>query len=182
MTLPQCQPRAMPDGFADDARRLSVMQLRAKYRCGHRTVRRWLDSLGVPSFVAQPHNKFKTPEDFIAVAPTMLKQDMMAHYGVGLTVINRWLNECGVEAKSPPPPPRFRKNSHGYVLMQIKPEAAWSIYMNAAHILRRERFIVHRCNERGAFDPDGALWRVGNVICTDEEIVARAAKYERIAA
>lgn len=48
--------------------------------------------------------------------------------------------------------------------------------------LRRNGWIVHLCNERGAYDPKGKLWRVGNLVLTEDQLIERAAKYERLVA
>lgn len=54
-----------------------------------------------------------------------------------------------------------------------------SMFDEAADALRRERFVVFRCDDRGRADQKGEFWRLGNTLLTPDELLQRAEKYRR---
>lgn len=171
----QTPQRPMPDDFPQVAARMTSRQMIAHYRTGYKQIARWLAEVNAkPASVEEP-----PPADFAKVAPTMFKRDLRAHYGVGHDKITRWLKEAGVKSK--PPTPCSRWKAAPFVSVNGN-RSSWTVHDRAVDVLRRERFAVFRCDERGRFDHHGKLWRVGNVVCDGDELLARAARYEAKAA
>ena len=223
--------RAVPDDFAEMAKRYNRHELTKHYKVGWKAVVRWCDETGArPAKVrVVPANRKPLPDDFAQVAPTMFRYELKRRYGAKDETIKRWLGEAGVSAReyiSPkrrPVPddfaqvaPRMHKAAierhyracpeavaRWLVETGIRPATAKPIagmrmgtgkphvvgvsrgktmFDCAADTLRRERFTVYRSNERGGFDPQGEFWRVGMSVLTCDELLLRAAKYERRAA
>ena len=98
--------RPVPADFAQVAPLLYPTQLAAHYSAGFSTVMRWCSETGIVpkksvtgSALCRP-----VPDDFAALAPTMIKSELRRHYGTSGEIINRWLSETGVSAKQPGPP------------------------------------------------------------------------------
>ncbi len=182
------QKRSVPGDFATLAPTMSLTSLQNHYSAGERTVKRWLRESGakaalyksvLPQRLGAP-----TPHFCRAVAPTMTHPSLRAHYGVGAATVARWVREAGVPTlgilhPSPPPIPGgmvFRGHAAGLVLRDLRQR---SMYDDAADTLRRERFVVFRCDGRGRADLKGTYWRIGNTLLTPDELLQRAEKYRK---
>jgi hypothetical protein len=118
----------------------------------------------------------------------------MKHYRVHHGCMNRWIEETGIEPKVfvpcyPEPKPRPSRARQAKNLGQMggglvirHDNRVKSMFDHAADTLRAERWVVHRCNERGAYAEKGELWRVGNVVLTPDELLQRADRYRKVAA
>lgn len=184
----------VPDDFVAMANRMHRMELGRHYGRSHSTIDRWLLRTGVKAIRSPsltPINRRPMPDDFAAVAPTMIKSELMHHYVCRDETLKRWLQEAGVEAKKYKPPIRettyrpMPKQKPGFYSMvpraampKLWIEKSYSEHDRAADVLRRNRWIVYRCDEKGLAKEKGRFWRCGNVICTPEELLERAAKYE----
>lgn len=136
--------------------------------------------------------KLPPPPDFIEVRNRLGgARNVAAHYGVGRKTVDRWVKELGL------PDLRFSKkfserarvNTTRWHKRRQAPlrgiRAAhrlnnYSIHDEAADTLR-PHFPVYRCGKTGVADPKGKFWRVGNVVCDGDELLARAEKYRRVA-
>lgn len=182
--------RQAPDDFAARAPTMSKEALRAHYRVGPRVLERWFAEKGVqPSSATKPRRVL--PQGFAKIAPTMVFQDLMAHYSVSKVVISRWLEETGTRplqlvrtALPKRRPVRGHMNltptgGRGVNFAHVRQS---SIHEDAADDLRRDRWAVHRCDERGRYEQAGNFWRVGNVVCTPDDLLERAERVRRKAA
>lgn len=196
--------RERPADFEQFAATMTIDALHKLYVTGRRQIRRWLAEVGMkPAAATASGGRIgrPVPEDFAKVAPTMSQNALSVHYGVDFKVIRRWAERSGVsplvcnrgpKPGTPRPKQRAEKpskigrhrtfgqlgapNAHA-----IAPTSKTSFDL-AADTLRRERFTVYRSNERGVFDLKGEYWRCGFSVLTGDELLARAAKYERSAA
>lgn len=179
--------RPMPSDFADIAASMAKFELKKHYAASQKTLDRWLKDCGaVTKGTIKP-----APADFAEVAATMCAVDLRQHYSAGAERIKRWIKETGAEPLPyvPMRKPRLvvtRPKATGtprspYVATQMRARN-YSQFDQAADILRRANWIVYHATETGKPDPKGAFWRVGNVVCTDDELLARATRYERKAA
>lgn len=178
-----------PADFAENAARMTLAELNRHYGSKKR-VKRWRAISGVqpkPAQVAQP-----VPADFAQVAPTMIRTELEHHYGVSHSKIARWIAESGVRPlricdipieRQTKYKPRFgRAAGSPYRVLNDQRVGVRSMYDDAADTLRRERFIVYRCDERGRADAKGEYWRSGNTLLTPDELLMRAKRYEKRAA
>ena len=183
--------RPVPDDFAEKAKVCPRVKLEQIYGVGHNVIRRWCKIAGVaPLSCVRP-----VPDDFAERAATSLKQQMRVHYNVGHDTIQRWLDEAGIEAlqynrprreKGPrvgssPRPEPLRSQLKPYTPTQAR-ERHRDRFDMAADDLRRNRWVVYRCDDRGRADLKGKFWRAGNTILTPDELLARAGRYQRAAA
>ena len=126
------------------------------------------------------------PDDFRDVAPTMTKTAMTRHYATKIDTIKRWLAEADIEAAAPvyvrPPSSAKRFTGYKHKFGNTTQTRSMTAHDDAADILRRERFPVNRCDEKGAFAQAGDFWRVGWSVLTPDELMLRADKYRRRAA
>lgn len=188
--------RPVPNDFAQVAPTLCLSALSKHYQTSDMVVRRWCKNTGInPARATNRGGKAPkpAPEGFAAIAPTLSITALCKQYGVNHRCIKRWLEEAGTYSKpyiAAPPKPRERRVSNPGAMSKmgrvngskLAPTRVKSIYDEAADVLRRERFLVNRCNERGGYDPKGKFWRVGWSTCTPDELLVRAARYERAAA
>lgn len=197
--MPHVRPR--PDDFAEIAPFKTVDALHLHYKTGRRQVRRWLAELNIkagPALGAGGKPPKPAPDDFAEIAPTMSQTSLAVYYGVDHKVIRRWVKETGVSSqlsrrgprlgqpRMPAAPKPKPKPSNWRYAGGNKPVAVSSTSKTmldlAADVLRRERFTVYRCDDRGRFDLKGEYWRIGFSVLTGDELLERAAKYDRIAA
>lgn len=181
--------RPVPNDFAEVAPTMLQSKLAKHYRTSESAVKRWIEETGVTPLKGHPC-KYKAapcPSDFAEVAPTMGIVALSKHYGISHKTIKRWLQETGTQPKRYDPSenrPRSRKSvaTVRHILpREIVKTRTRTIYEDAADTLRRERFPVNRCNEKGGFDPKGKFWRVGWSVLTGDELLERAARYRRAA-
>lgn len=173
--------KPMPDDFAQVVLTMPRHDLARHYGTSYRAVQRWIAEAGVNVSFRQgvpASNRRPVPDDWEQNAPTMAKFALMKLYRTSDTVIDRWAAETGVAPKPyKPTNPLSRMGQHHRV--KIATQSPRSMAEMAADDLRRERFTIHRCNERGRFDLKGKYWRLGFSIITDDELLVRAAKYRR---
>lgn len=179
-------PRSMPvpDDYAELAAKYHAEHLKRHYDVSGNVIERWTRDSGIKPVSGV---KRAPPADFAQVAPTMTRSAMMGHYKADIRTITRWCEETGVQARqwannTPPPPRSWRPNmspTRSRVDYGLSITRTISIYDQAADTLRRERWAVYRCTEKGRQDEAGTFWRVGNVVCTPAELLERAARAER---
>lgn len=174
-----------PADFAHYAAIEHKCALGRRYRCSVSKIDRWLSIAGVTPPCAKrgpAPNRRPVPDDFAQVAPTMLKTHLRIHYGVNQDGLDRWIGESGVF-------PKTFEGGAGNVRPTRVPGQSnlarlrnYSIHDQAADILRRDKWIVYRCDERGVQAEKGKFWRVGNVVVDGDELLARAEKKKARAA
>lgn len=180
--------RPAPDDLAEVLATMRIADACNHYRCASSTMMRWRSEAGLG---IRTHLR-PMPEDFAEVAPTMTQNQLLVHYGAtSHRMLKRWYAEAGVEPKrreyiAPKPNGTGKKwtghaSGSSYRPIYDQRVGTRTIYDDAADTLRRYG-PCYRCNERGGGDTKGEFWRFGNVVCTDEELLARAARYERKAA
>ena len=183
---PSIRRRVMPADFALVAPTMTKMEMKAHYQTTFNTITRWLEEAGVRQAKPKPSGNAlprPAPADFAALAPTMTKSQLHRHYNTSWDALTRWLVETGTTPADPPKarhqPTYFRNNPQHRIHRDVRQT---DIYDDAADVIRRERFAVHRCDDRGRYAPKGGFWRVGIVILTPDELLQRADKYRRKAA
>lgn len=171
--------RPVPDDFAQQAKVCTRIKLERLYGVGHNVIRRWCKTAGVsPVSCIRP-----VPDDFAERAAVMLKQEMRVHYNVGHDTIQRWLDEAGIEALqyAPARKERSAQAPKRAVLATYAPTQARERHRDrfdmAADDLRRNRWVVYRCDDRGRADLKGKFWRAGNTVLTPDELLTKAARY-----
>ena len=190
--------RAMADKPPVDlAERVKVMKrddLADHYGVGVRLVAKWTKLIGVKfkQATARP-----VPLDFTDNARVQTVWGLRKIYGCGEKTIDRWLAETGVKAQKyiPIPPISARRATRQKVkrnrvttarMGKVQPvfhgKQSASNYDIAADTLRRERWIVYRCNDKGLAAEKGKFWRCGTLVLTPDELLAKAARYERMVA
>lgn len=179
-----------PADFLAKAKTLNRAQLQSLYGVGERMIVKWIKATGASPPLrihTRPSLQRPVPADFVEMAKTMSRKGLTKHYRTSLVAVNRWCAESGSEpvvrpVRQPVPkvssPRPFKFHSDGHVHRDLR---RTSMYDEAADVLRR-RFVVFRCGPTGKFLVDGLHWRVGNVICTPDELMQRAAKYRERAA
>ena len=172
--------KPLPADFAQLAPTMFHYELKRHYQAKCDTIKRWLKETGTtPRHYISPNRK-PVPDDFAQIAPGLHRAAIERHYGVNAEIVRRWISESGVT-------PATAKPIKGLGLRNGRPHVVGvsrgkTMFDCAADTLRRERFTVYRSNERGGFAPDGEFWRVGMSVLTCDELLMRAAKYERRAA
>ena len=173
--------RAMPADFVQNAH-LPMVQLTQMYSVGSNPITRWRREIGW----VEPSRKREVPADFDRIAPTLTLTQCAQRYTAANSTVKRWYVERGLTAAvsevvigrsvatisnmgRAQPAAKLHDRAYG-------PQDA------AADVLRSERWPVYRCKETGRADAAGKWWRVGNVVCDGDELLARAAKYARAAA
>lgn len=175
--------RPIPHDFLQMHEAMPRYKLATHYRASTRTVQQWIKKLRIERHSrGAAWNRREVPHDWVSLAPTMLKSELAEHYRASTIVMDRWIEETGVQPK-----PYVRKGDANSICKmgrgtrKLAEVRLKSIYDEAADVLRRERFIVSRCNEKGVFDHAGEYWRVGWTVCTGDELLQRAARYRSAA-
>lgn len=184
---PRVDLSAPPADFIEKVKTLRRYALAQHYQVSERRIGLWAKKCGIGISKHGPTRAGRriAPDDLAEMAELMTKTQLMAHYAADYPIVVRWLGEAGIEAvkRAPVMPSRqpvtFRNNPRALIHRDIRQT---DMYDDAADVIRRERFAVYRCNERGAYDPKGASWRVGISILTPDELLQRADKYRRRAA
>lgn len=113
------------------------------------------------------------PADF---AETRQKLGSVAHltkhYGVSWRVVGRWIKEAGMPSLRGE---HLKGKQPAFGFSAVKGLNNYGPEEQAADILRK-RAAVFRCDENGRANPKGRFWRVGNVVCDADELLARAAR------
>jgi len=178
--------RQFPDDFLTRGAGKSIRQIVQEYGVHRSTAQNWLKLSGLRP-VWENNGRRPIPDDFIEVARTSLRAELIRRYRASSETVERWIKETGVHVRKGGLGPRggFVPNlgQMGQVhKVRINSLAIKTICDDAADTLRRERFPVNRCNDKGGFDPQGKFWRVGWSVLTADELLARASKYQRVAA
>lgn len=190
--LPSRYGTPMPADLAEQAGKMHLAALTRHYGVGEKVVGRWLALAGIsaskPAREANPRFR-PTPLDFREQAGRLTLTGLRYHYDVAPETIKRWCSETGVRPQKPiripPLPPKPRKgvvHAMGVSSNISASRRASTVHDIAADTLRRERFPVYRCDERGRADIAGSFWRVGMTVLDDDQLLAKAARYERRAA
>lgn len=179
-------PRSMPvpDDYAELAAIYHAEHLKRHYDVSGNVIDRWIRVSGIKPVSGV---KRAPPADFTALAPTMTKTALKDHYRADIRTIGRWYAETGADRLivKPAPPTGRRRGAYNMTPSLSRAGGNLSItriltiHDQAADTLRRERWAVYRCTEKGKADFKGAFWRVGNVVCTPAELLERAARAER---
>lgn len=174
---------AVPADLAERARTMSVADLAERYAIPRSTMGKMLKREGIiPGVRRNVPNKIPVPADLAELAPTMTQTELSRHYGVSSDAVKRWLREEELAAKrhvpTPPRAPRYNRPPLRYVRQPGHSNVAaiksnYTAEDHAADVLRRFG-PVYRCDEKGGGDPKGKFWRVGNVVLTGAELIARA--------
>lgn len=177
-----------PADFAAMAAKSNKTMLKQHYGVGDDRLRTWLRVSGIPAASPQFTKRRQAPDDLAELARTMTVTQIANHYRCYWGTAKRWLEEAGIEAGAASQPVPAKGASGGFVfrghaaVRQARDMRMYSVHDQAADVLRRERFVVFRCDERGRADQKGAHWRIGNTLLTPDELLARADKYRRKAA
>lgn len=184
-----------PSDLAAMAKQMHVSALMKHYSVSRGIVERWLHQANIeaaPVTKSMFGKRKAPPADIMRIAPTMTKKELRLHYRCGFEVIDRWLAETGAKPMSyvewraltpvkSPIKPHPKVHAVG-LSANLATARIHTIHDIAADTLRRERFPVYRCDERGKQCVTGAFFRVGWSVLTPDELLAKAARYERKAA
>lgn len=182
--------RAMPDSFVSFARGKNCYQLVQHYRTSEKVVRRWADEVGIS--LSNGRNGHPVPDKWEELAAVNTIVDLQRMFNVDRKVIKRWMVETEIEPvpfnrKGIIPVNRKPKSERAFKVMgsphkaiiNTRPRSIWD---DAADVLRAERWVVYRSDEKGAANPKGMYWRMGNVILTPDDLLMRADRYRMRAA
>ena len=119
------------------------------------------------------------PSDFAEKIKGGLRSVEAAHlYSASLSTITRWRAETGTGKQTFRTAQKIgRKRNLPKKAAQFPPAKNNVSHADMAADFLRKRGPVSRCAENGVFSLTGSHWRCGNVILTDEEIIARAARH-----
>ncbi len=184
-----------PPDLAEKAKTMHIAALEKHYGVSRTVVTRWLKREKIQAAAVKYSDvvaRKAPPADFLRMAPTLTKNELRLHYRCGFETLDRWLRETGAKpmsyvewrALNPvkcPVKPRIKAHSNA-VSINLAAERIHTIHDIAADTLRRERFVVHRCNENGKYAQAGDFFRVGWSVLTPDELLTKAARYERKAA
>lgn len=179
------RPRShMPAEFPSYAASMTVAELKAKHRVGHERIKVWCKLAGV---TPKRNGLRPVPSDFIEAAKFTTKNMLMKNYRADWKTVSRWIEETGVSTAQyiPTPPPASSRGIvfRGHAATPLARDLRHiTIFDQAADALRRERFVVYRCDQRGRYAEKGNHWRLGNTLLTPDELLQRAAKYREKAA
>lgn len=188
-----------PDNLAELADKMHLQALADHCGVSRNVAANWLHTRGVKALPFNQLANVKTrpvPPNFTKIAPTMVEAELRKHCGCSFETLKRWLRETGVKPMSyvewralnpVKKPVKPRKSSRGAVHALGLPSnlamaRVSTVHDIAADTLRRERFVVHRCNENGKYAQAGNFFRVGWSVLTPDQLLAKAARYERKAA
>lgn len=161
---------ARPADFEQRAEVMNGKQLVEHYRFSHHLITRWLKEIGKGGHKGP--QRLAPPADLAERCKHMTTSDLARFYGVTHKIAARWLSESGLFARGFNPTSAIRTLVHTDRLNSVKVRDAAE---EAAYKLQRLR-PVYRCTETGKADVTGKFWRVGNVVMTDAELIARAEK------
>lgn len=159
-----------PVDFAQLAQAMNGVQLATHYGVSSHLITRWLKEIGLGG--RKGPKRLSAPDDLAERCKHMTTSDLARFYGVTHKIAARWLSESGLFARGFNPTSAIRTLVHTDRLNSVKVRDAAE---EAAYKLQRLR-PVYRCTETGKADVTGKFWRVGNVVMTDAELIARAEK------
>lgn len=180
--------REIPADFDRVAKEKSTYQLVKLYRTSEKVIRRWASERGITLLKTSVR---PVPENWGTLCASHTAAELTRLLQADIKVIKRWVALTEIEPvpydrktmQAPPP----RKSKHSFKVMgsphkaiiNTRPRSIWD---DAADVLRSERWIVYRCDEKGSANPKGMYWRMGNVILTPDDLLMRADRYRRRAA
>lgn len=188
--------RAAPADFAAIAPTLTINGAVLFWRTGADTVKRWAAELSV-RLLSGPDLLEPAPANWAQLCAENSASALRKKFGWGNKIITRWSNETRIHPRDGRAQSKPNQRHNARVMRKVvRPNLSRmgsptviahdnrvkSIWDDAADVLRAERWTVYRCNPRGAYFEKGKFWRVGNVVVTPEELLQRAAKYQRKAA
>jgi hypothetical protein len=186
-----------PANLHSMAKAMTTRALAEHYGVSTKMILSWARAIGVKPKVPRQVSTRPVPLDFTDNASRETIWGLRKIYGCGEKTIERWLAETGVKAQIyiPVPPvntrrPKLQKQQNGKISVSRMGSAERVFHGKklssdhdvAADTLRRERWIVYRCDDRGRAAENGKFWRCGNLVLTPDELLAKAARYERQAA
>lgn len=129
------------------------------------------------------------PADLADMAGKMTRTELQAHYVCHDETLRRWLKATGIEpqpyvraAHTVRRRPRYNITPTAGRGSRLKIERVTTQHEDAADVLRRFG-PVYRCDDNGAANPHGKLWRIGcGFPITGDELLARAERHRRKAA
>lgn len=169
--------RQIPEDFVEFADGKSLAQIIKHYRCAVRTAIRWRNECGLkPISENSPPPRFReVPDDLAENCRTKSVNGLAKHYRTGHDTIKRWLAKTGLRASTFQPSSLGRMGTPLYGQMHYTKMR--TLFDEAADILRKERWVVYRCDERGEYAQGGKWYRVGNIVCTPDELLQRSERY-----
>lgn len=184
-----------PDNLAELADKMHLRALADHCGVSRNVAANWLAVAGLKALSFNHQSNANTrppPPDFLKVAPTMVIAELRKHYVCSFETLKRWIRETGAKpmryaewralnpVKKPVQPRRPSRGAvHAIGLpSHIQQERIHTIHDVAAKTLARYA-PTYRCNERGKVDVTGAFFRHGMTVLTPDELLARAARYER---
>lgn len=181
--------RPMPDDFAQQAKDKNRSQLVKHYRTSDKAVGRWIDESG---FTPRRTVNRLVPDNWEQLCAVHTAAELTRLLVADIKVIKRWIAETKIEPvpfdrKGIIPVNRKPKSERAFKVMgsphkaiiNTRPRSIWD---DAADVLRAERWVVYRCDEKGKADQKGRYWRAGMVILTPDSLLEKADKYRRSAA
>lgn len=188
--------REVPADFAAMSAKHTNVELMAIYGCGSEMLYRWRKETG-----AKRRDKMVIPDDFAERWKTNGILKLAAHYGRNHTTISTWIAKLGLRRprgqtltqqakRAEPKPVKAPVARNAAPVRSIKPDAYRTAPLDrvqrdmsaagrAADTLRRDRWTVFRCDEKGHADPAGKMWLCGRIIVTSAELIERAERAER---
>lgn len=175
--------RDIPEDWMAFAPGKSITELKKHYQASTRLIAKWRKLTGVAgaTMKAPPIRLRPIPDDFEDMCQRKTKRQLAIHYQTGGETITRWLTATGCQAKVYTGQGQLNQMGRNKIA-QLVPIRTKSMFDEAADVLRRERWVVFRCNHKGEYMQAGDWWRVGNIICTSDELLQRADRYRSKAA
>ncbi len=178
--------RPIPEGFAEVVNDFTIKQLCVKFGAGRETVIRWLAECPVKRTLMKGGKDIvEMPADFPVVQAGRTVMELCAHYGRNKHVVRRWLADLGISRSEVRRAKRVVKivtptrSVHPITAPLDKTQRDVSPAGIAADDLRRDRWVVYRCDPDGRANPAGTHWMCGRVILTSDELMERAERARR---
>jgi hypothetical protein len=159
------------------------------WRTGARVIMRWAKETGIEMRGMAGHMQ-PAPDNWAELCAQYTLTQMRHKRRWGSVIVNRWAKETGIaprvyvkpEKAAPKPKKATPFEGRGMPLKSCLNTRLRSIWDESADLLRAERWVVFRSNEKGGADAKGMYWRVGWIICTPDDLLMRAERYRRKAA
>ncbi len=129
------------------------------------------------------------PDGFAALWAVKTQTQLREHYRVGKQTITEWVRMAGLTRTRAEWVPVTRRETTPSIATSTRTVSRipgnrlapfGNIYRDptragqAADVLRKDGWKVHRCNAAGIYDPAGSLWQCGRVRVTEAELIERA--------
>lgn len=178
------QLRPVPDDFLEVAPGKPQNWLKQYYRTSLKCVIRWQQETGVMKCTGSlppPKPKREVPDDLAEVARSRYLHEIVKYYRTSEKVLRRWMKETGIKPGKRLSANLLERAGQPWV-SKLTDMRQKNIYDDAADELRRHRWIVYRCTHKGVYARKGDYWRVGQIVCTPDELLERADRARRKAA